>query len=153
MVYRPDPYIREELQRMDDFIKRYGLDCELESHKDFRLSADGFFVKLVPNRGLRPASGELIKGMYITRDYMKFLLGPKGPKGKRGGSVIGFDNAPRYLANSDFIQVVSCGWVGMRRLHVDALKDLIKRHYESERALLLAYERDSNVALQPPLRT
>jgi hypothetical protein len=140
MVYRPDKYILQELDRMDEFIARYGPDGELDSHKDFRLNSDGFFIKLIPNRGLRPATGELIRGMYITREYMKFLLGPKGPKGKGGGSLIDLHNAPRALANSEFIQVVSNGWVGMRKLHVKALKDLIRQYYETGRAILLAYE-------------
>ena len=140
MVYRPDKDILKELERMDRFVGHYGPDGELDSHKDFRLNADGFFIKLIPNRGLRPSTGELIRGMYITREYMKFLLGPRGPKGKRGGSLIDLNAAPRSLSNSEFVQVVSNGWVGMRKLHVQALKHLIREYYETGRAILLAHE-------------
>jgi hypothetical protein len=129
---------------MSEFVDRYELDVELNSDKDFRLNADGFFVKLVPNRGLRPSSSELIRGMYITRDYMKFLLGPNGPKGKFGGSLIDFNSARRSLSNSEFVQVVSNGWVGMRKLHVKALKDIIHHYYETGRAILVAYESEVN---------
>lgn len=149
MVYRPDKYIFKELDRMDEFIARYSLDGELDSHKDFRLNSDGFFIKLIPNRGLRPANGELIRGMYITREYMRFLLGPKGPKGKLGGSLIDLHSAPRSLANSEFIQVVSNGWVGMRKLHMKAVKDLIRQYYETGRAILVAHESDLNWKQQP----
>src|SRR6185369_10203176 len=127
-------------KRMDEFVEKYHLSVELESDQEFRLNADGFFVKLVPNRGLRPASGELIKGMYLTREYLKYLLGPYGPKGDKGGQAIHFDNALRYLTNTEFVQAVNRGWIGMRRLHTKALKDLIRQYYETGRAVLVAVE-------------
>ncbi len=140
MVYRPDWQLHRELKRMDEFVEKYHLSVELESDQEFRLNADGFFVKLVPNRGLRPASGELIKGMYLTREYLKYLLGPFGPKGDKGGAVIHFDNAQRYLTNTEFMQSVNRGWIGMRRLHARALKDLIRQYYETGRGVLVAVE-------------
>jgi hypothetical protein len=149
MVYRPDKQLHEELERMDRFVAKYHLDSDIESDQEFRLNSDGFFVKLVPNYGLRPASGDLIKGMYLTREYLRFLLGPNGPKGSRGGRLIHFDNAPRYLTNTDFTQVVNRGWIGMRRLHTDALRDLINRYYETGRAILLAYETSKDEPLTP----
>ena len=140
MVYRPDWQLHQELKRMDEFVEKYHLSQELQSDQEFRLNADGFFVKLVPNRGLRPASGELIKGMYLTREYLKYLLGPFGPKGDKGGPVIHFDNAQRYLTNTEFVQSVNRGWIGMRRLHSRALKDLIRQYYETGRGVLVAVE-------------
>ena len=56
----------------------------IQSHEEYRLNDDGFMLKLVPATGLRPASGDLIKGMYIPREYMHFLVGPHGPKGSGG---------------------------------------------------------------------
>jgi hypothetical protein len=141
MVYRPDQSLEEEVNRMDKFVEKYGLNSEMETHSDFRLNTDGFLVKLVPNRGLRPATGELIKGMYLTREYVKFLLGRNGPRGDRNGRLIDFDNAPQYLSNTDFTQNINRGWLGMRRLQTGALKDLIKLYYETGRAVLVAYER------------
>lgn len=97
-------------------------------------------VKFVPSTGLMPASGELIKGMYIPREYLHFLLGNNGPKGPMGGSQITFENAPRYLTNSQFAESIHAGWIGTRGVQSKALGDILRQFYESGRAILFAYE-------------
>ena len=97
-------------------------------------------LKLVPSKGLKPASGELIKGMYIPREYMHFLLGPNGPKGPQGGAQVTFRGAPRYLTNSQFAASIHAGWIGTRGVQTKALGAMIQQFYESGRAMLVAYE-------------
>jgi len=104
---------------------------------------DGFMIKVVPNRGLQPASGELIKGMYLPREYLHFLLGPKGPKGPNGGPQITFEGAHRYLSNSQFVASVNAGWIGTRGVQSQKIGQLIQKYYESGRALVIAYEKDN----------
>ncbi|MBP7253097.1 MAG: hypothetical protein KBA75_06400, partial [Alphaproteobacteria bacterium] len=140
-LYRPDANLSGELSRMDAFNAAYKTDSPLQSHDQFRLSDDGFMLKLVPDRGLKPASGELIKGMYIPREYMHFLIGEFGPKGPRGGVQITFANAPRYLTNSQFASNIREGWIGTRGVQSAAISDLIRQYYETGRAVLVAYER------------
>jgi hypothetical protein len=146
VVFRPNVQLAKEIQRMDHFIDKYRLDTEIESHKEFRLNADGFFIKLVPDVGLRAGSGDLVKGMYLTREYLKFLLGPNGPRGEKGGIVIDYRNSPRYLTTSEFTRAINRGWLGMQRLHTKALKDLIRHYYETGEAVLLAYEKLTTTA-------
>ena len=38
------------------------------------------------------------------------------------------------------MQAVNRGWIGMRRLHTNALKDLIRQYYETGRSVLVAVE-------------
>lgn len=140
MVYRPDAQLGAEITRMDEFSESTRCKEPLNAHHNLRLNDDGFMVKMVPNKGLIPASGELIKGMYLSREYIKFLLGELGPKGPRGGSQITFENAPRYLTNSDFTSLVHAGWIGTRGTGTEAVKTMIKSHYESGRALMVAHE-------------
>jgi hypothetical protein len=139
-IYRPDPQLADELSRMDMFYERHKCSAAIQCHEDFRLNDDGFMVKLMPNRGLRPASGELIKGMYIPREYMHFLLGPGGPKGQQGGTVITFDNAPRYLTNSQFSVSVNSGWLGTRGVQTQTVREMIRAYYETGRAVVVARE-------------
>src|SRR5215213_998600 len=146
VVFRPNAQLAKEIQRMDHFIDKYRLDTEIESHREFRLNADGFFIKLVPDVGLRAGSGDLVTGMYLTREYLKFLLGPNGPRGEKGGIVIDFRNSPRYLTTTEFTRAINRGWLGMQRLHTKALKDLIRQYYETGEAVLLAYEKPTIAA-------
>lgn len=143
MVYRPEPELAKELGRMDRFHSAFQRKAAIQSHGEYRLSHDGFMLKLVPNRGLWPASGELIKGMYLPREYVHFLIGPGGPKGVQGGTAITFDCAPRYLTNSEFAQEIHRGWIGTSGIQSEAIKILIREYYQSGRALFVAYETTS----------
>ncbi|KKA06215.1 hypothetical protein VP02_18870 [Pseudomonas ogarae] len=140
MVYRPDAQLSTELARMDKFSHAVKSTAPLASHEAHRLSDDGFMVKMVPNTGLMPASGELIKGMYLSRDYMNFLISPAGPKGPRGGGQITFENSPRYLTNTDFSTLVHAGWIGTRGAGTSMIKALIQSYVSTGRALLIAHE-------------
>jgi hypothetical protein len=139
-VYRPDQQLNDELERMETFCKSFIASNKIIKHEDIRLNTDGFMLKLVPNHGIKPVAGELIKGMYVTREYMNFLIGANGPKGVKGGAKITFGNSPRYLTNTEFSQSVNRGWIGTRGVQSETLRKLIKQFYETGRAVLVAYE-------------
>lgn len=139
-VYRPDEQFRKELKRMDKFYSRYG-EGELPiNDTEFRFNPDGFFFKLVPNKGLIAASGELSKGMYLSREYVHFLLGPNGPTGPKGGSVINFENASRYMSNSEFISNVRLGRLGSFGSVSQCISEIIRAYYETGMAVMVAKE-------------
>lgn len=140
MLYRPDAQLRSELALMDKFSATYRTTGSISTHEQFRLNDDGFMLKLVPQKGLRPASGELIKGMYVSREYMHFLLGPNGPVGSRGGPKITFDNAPRYMTNSQFTAFVNEGWIGTRGVQTAEIRAMLERFYKTGRAVVVARE-------------
>jgi hypothetical protein len=139
MLYRPDSQLFAEIDRMNKFHSNR-TTMPIQTHEEFRLNDDGFMFKMVPCYGLKPASGELIKGMYITREYMNFLLGPHGPTGIQGGKKIDFQNSPRYLTNSQFSAYVHEGLVGTRGANSDQIRTLIQDFYESGYAVMLAHE-------------
>lgn len=138
--YRPDDQLIRELERMDKFCDAYPNEEEIAHDKDYRILSDPFMLKLVPNKGLAPSSGELIKGMYLPRQYMHFLLGEHGPAGPRGGRVISFENAKRYLSNTEFSQSVNNGRIGSWGNQTHVIKNVIESYYKSGRAVLLARE-------------
>lgn len=51
-----------------------------------------------------------------------------------------FDEAPRYLTNSQFSANVHSGWIGTRRVPSQATKNMTQNLYETGRALVVAYE-------------
>jgi len=139
-LYRPNPYLKKELNRMDRIYSSLNRPDKISSHQEYRLNDDGFLFKFVPNTGLKAASGELIKGMYITREYLHFLLGPNGPKGPNGGAQITFEGAPRYITNSQFAANVHGGWLGTKGTQSKRIWQIIRRFYEGQNAVMLAYE-------------
>jgi len=140
MMYRPDKNINEELARMNSIYQSTRDTNPIQKHSHFRLNDDGFFFKFIPNRGIRAASGELIKGMYCTREYVHFLLGAQGPRGPNGGIKVSFKDAPRYLTNSQFADSIHSGWIGSRSLQSQSIYSLIRSFYETGRAIIIARE-------------
>jgi hypothetical protein len=142
--YRPDKQLDKEIARMNDFHHKINLSKEFSSHHEYRLSQDGFLFKLVPCKGLQAASEKLISGMYITREYMRFLLGPNGPKGKRGGRFISFENSPRYLTNTEFSDLVNRGWIGTNCSQSSTIASLIHDFLQTGTAVIVAVEEDTD---------
>jgi hypothetical protein len=140
-VYRPDSQFEIELARMEDFLKKSATDQGIQDHRDERLNTTGFFVKFVPDQGI-PCNGELVKGMYVTHEYARFLVGPAGPKGKKGGRMLSFQNVQRYFSNSDFAALVRSAWIGTRGSRTDDLQAIIRGSYETDHALYVAYEQE-----------
>lgn len=148
--YRPDAQLDIEFRRMDNFVEDHGDIEAISEHNEYRINSDGFFFKLVPNKGIQAASEKLISGMYLTREYMEFLLSEKGPKGVKGGSIISFNNSPRYLTNTEFSNFVNRGWIGSNCTQSDVLAELIKSFLNTGRAVLVATEIDTaNNEIEP----
>ena len=140
VIYRPDPQLEAELKRMDSCYEYLHTTDRIRSHEDYRINDDGFLLKFVPASDLQPVSRELIKGMYVPREYMHFLLGPNGPKGPRGGPRITFDDVPRYLTNSEFSTNVGRGWIGTRAVRREDVRKMAQQSYEMHRAVIIASE-------------
>ncbi len=78
--------------------------------------------------------------MYVTREYMHFLIGPNGPKGPKGGPLVTFAEAPRYLTTSQFSEGVRLGLLGTSGRQSKIVSEIVRRYYETGRALLVARE-------------
>lgn len=139
-IYRPDKQLDEELKRMNAFNSKIVLSNTISHQNDMRLNNNGFMIKLVPNKSFEPISNKLITGMYLTLDYANFLVGDFGPKGKNGGRLITYNNSPRYLTTTDFINLVNQGLIGTNGLQSDKIQELIKEFYETNRAVIFATE-------------
>jgi len=139
-IYRPDKQMKNELLRMNDFMSKYKNDETITESKEYRLNDDGFMFKFVENKGIKIASSELIKGLYITREYMNFIESNNSPKGLRGGTIISIEKTPRYLNNSEFTILMNKGFLGTKGIQSNVLKDLIESYFRTGKAVLLAIE-------------
>lgn len=137
-VYRPDKQFDDEIKRMNKFNSKIALSNIIKKDEDMRLNNNGFMFKLTPNKEFEPISEELISGMYLTLDYANFLVGASGPRGKKGAKLITYQNAPRYLNNTDFIKLVNQGFIGTNNIQSTKIQELIKEFYETKRAVIFA---------------
>lgn len=137
-IYRPDKQFDDEINRMNNFNSKIALLNTINRDEDMRLNNNGFMFKLTPNKNFEPIGEELISGMYLTLDYTNFLMGSNGPKGKKGGKLISYQNSPRYLNNTDFMRLVSQGFIGTNNIQSTKIQELIKEFYETNRAVIFA---------------
>jgi hypothetical protein len=140
-VFRPsaDENFRAEMKRMEDFRSENPdewmppRDCS-----SFRLDGDGFFFKFCPSVVLEPLSADLIKGIYLPRQYLESLLRSELTDGMRGGKVITFENVQRHLTNTEFAWLVREGWLGTREISTRAITDVIAGALDAEKAVIHA---------------
>lgn len=109
--YRPDGQLKLELARM----RGLGIvDAPPTAVWESRLSADPFYIKLVNPDLQAGAHRRLVPGMYFSLELFELLQSFPGVQGPKGGVAIGWHNAPRYLTNTQFIELVRGGWLGTR---------------------------------------
>lgn len=102
---------------------------------DFRLFGKACWVKFCESDSRAGCPEDLIRGMYLARDYFVELLDVcKGPK---GATRIGYDNVPRHINNTTFIELVKDGWIGTHGIGSDELEAVVASVLNSRRALVL----------------
>jgi hypothetical protein len=90
---------------------------------------------------------DLIPGMYLARAHFEGLLETR--KGPRGGTHIAYENVPRHLNNTMFIDLVRDGWLGSRGPGTDEIRDLIQQSIQTGHAVMLGIQQQEPPGLQP----
>jgi hypothetical protein len=110
---------------------------------DYRLSAAPCWIKLCRSENFIPRTDELIRGMYLTRDYFERLKDdPETPcRGPRGAVRFSYATVPRYLDNTTFAQLVADGWIGSAGTGTAIIKEQIAASHAGSREPILAFAR------------
>ncbi len=132
-AYRPDKNLIEELKRM----RR--IDALSEgSSGEFRLMRTPCWLKLCEAKPVVADPTELIKGMYLAREHFEELMARlKGPK---GGIVFSYDNVPRYLTNTLFLELVKEGWVGSQGDVTADIAGLVEQSLRDRHSVLIGLQ-------------
>ncbi|MCA9012765.1 MAG: hypothetical protein KDB01_23595 [Planctomycetaceae bacterium] len=107
---------------------------------DFRLNKNPFFLKICPRLVLHPDNVEMIKGMYIPLDLWTRIEVDESMMGPNCGRLISFENAGRYMTNSDFAALVSKAWIGTNHTQSADLDRLIRTTLSTGRSLTFAVQ-------------
>jgi hypothetical protein len=133
--YRPDEQIVKQLQRMKEIDE----ECLKISNDPLRLVGTPSMVKLCRTDRVNNDSTDLIKGMYLTRGQFSHLLDIC--KGPRGGTLLTYNNVPRYLNNTTFTDLLKDGWIGTSGVASDYVKQRMEEIEDTDRALVVAVRR------------
>ncbi len=135
--YRPDKNLASEMERMRRVDELFG-----GSAGDYRLSSQACWVKLCDSWGRLEEPKELVKGMYLAREYFAELL--RTCKGPNGGTRLGYDNVPRHINNTMFAALVKDGWIGTRGTGTAELEEVARGVLANRRALVLGVAFESS---------
>lgn len=132
--YRPDSQLDLEIERFEALGL---LDSPATSVAEVRLSAAPFYIKLVEPDITRPEGNHLAKGMYFPLELFQLLRTSPLTRGPRGGVLIGWHTAQRYITNTQFVALVQESWIGTRGAASDAIERIIHDSLSGGRSLVV----------------
>ncbi|MUL40946.1 hypothetical protein FZ103_07055 [Streptomonospora sp. PA3] len=146
-----DKFVRVDdrlLSQVDRLADVAGRSRQAATPEEWRLGTDSCFVKLAhwPDGGA--AEQRLAPGMYLPVSYLPLLLEDPRLLGEGGGRRLGYDTVPRYLTNSQFIDLVKDGLVGTVGTTAENLRDLVQRRAQQGFGVVVAAERGVETAEQ-----
>jgi hypothetical protein len=141
--YRPDAQLREELRRMRAAlatVPRSSSPGIEPATVAWRLHDQPFYIKLVQDGRARPTHGDLIAGMYFPIDLFELLLEDPTVRGPRRTRPIGWENAGRWLTNTDFLTLMQDGWIGSTGLATSHLEAIVNEVWATGQSALIVHD-------------
>lgn len=111
-------------------------------HPDIRLVDTPCFVKLCAPQTRIPTGTELISGMYFTREHFEIIHEHTEDLGHRTGKRIRQTSVPRYLNGTDFISLMSNGWLGSRGTGTEQLYEQLDLSLTEGRSVMFGTHTD-----------
>lgn len=137
--YRPvGASYESEYQRMLEWDRRTRPRLGPTDLASYRLGTDAFFFKLYANPIGAPTPDRLLRGMYFPLSYWTSLVASPDARGPRGGVQITYENAGRYLTNTDFISLVGGGWVGTSVQSETMISNVVTQSLDAGHSVTLA---------------
>jgi hypothetical protein len=140
--------LAHEIDRMDNLLEELKHLPDNRTPGSFRLHDNPFFLKLCPRMIFNPDDKGLFKGMYLPLDLWKCLAGDRATEGSRGGRVLTYRNAGRWLSNSEFITLAARAWIGTPTSQSALLERVIRTVLETGKTVTFAIKQ-----FRPPPET
>jgi hypothetical protein len=105
---------------------------------NYRLNDEPFYFKFCQE--FRPAARDdsLITGITLSADHLSQFLNLPTAAGKDGSRSVGYHNCPRYLNNTEFIQLARTGWIGAGSQSAELMKKVLEANKQGGRVAMLA---------------
>ncbi len=136
----PSSDLLTQLQKTKDFkaaAARLNL-APSPSLWSYRLSHEPFFFKFCEQFRPNARDESLIPGITMSADHLDEFLQLPEARNKRGSTSVGYHNCPRYLNNSEFIQLAKSGWIGTSAQSAKLLKEVLRANQQGGRRAMLA---------------
>lgn len=135
----PSSNLHQQLQRMNAFQAATSSSAPLSpSLWSYRLNEVPFYFKFCEEVRPTARDASLVPGITMSADHLGEFLRLPEAKPKGSGLSIGYKNCPRYLSNTEFVQLAQAGWIGAGRQSTALMKEVLTANAEGGRAAMLA---------------
>lgn len=134
----PNTQLEGEITRMDGLLEVFRACNPNDTRDGYRLNENPFFIKLCPRIAFEPDTIELVPGMYLPLDYWRLLVVHPNITGPKGGLRVTYDNARRYLNNTEFVNLVAKAWIGTNTNQSAVLTPIVREVVETGKAVVIA---------------
>lgn len=136
----PDAGLAREIQRMQAISAQLMPIQTAATKENFRLNPEAFYIKLCARSQFNPDDIKLFPGMYFSLNQWLCISEDPSLVGPRGGRMVTYETAGRYIVNDLFIKLVAEAWIGTHAEQSDLLATAIRETLQSGRAVALAIE-------------
>jgi hypothetical protein len=137
--YLADEQLWKQMQAMqdaEDAIRR--IPQEPPGLMDWRLRDEAFFFKFCETTRPDARDDALVRGITMCHSQLRHFLELPESDSKRGGKRIGYENCPRYLNNTQFVDLASSGWIGCGPQGYHFIRQVLEAGTDGGRAAMLA---------------
>lgn len=111
--YLVDDQIHKQMAAMEKGLAAMQRQEKLpQGLNDWRLHSGPFYFKFCETTRPNARDDALVGGITLGLDHLTHFLTLPDAKGKDGGLRVGYDNCPRYLNNTQFVDLARDGWIG-----------------------------------------
>lgn len=136
---RPSSNLHGQLDRMRVFREAATrLNSPPPSLWNYRLNEEPFYFKFCQQFRPNARDESLISGITLSADHLTWFLGLPEATENDGSLSIGYHNCPRYLNNTEFIQLAQTGWIGADSQSAELMKQVLEASRQGGRAAMLA---------------
>jgi hypothetical protein len=109
---------------------------------NWRLHESPFYFKYCEKTRPQARDESLVQGIILDADHLRHFLQMPESKNRGQGRRVGYDNCPRYLNNSQFVELARYGWIGCDRKGYALITELVSENKRGgKRAMLAVLER------------
>jgi hypothetical protein len=105
---------------------------------DWRLNGGAFYFKFCESTRPNARADSLIRGLTLSLEHLSQFLSLKDSEGEHGGRRVGYSNCPRYLNNSQFVELAREGWIGCDRSGYEFIRSVLEANQAGGRLCMLA---------------
>ncbi len=142
----PSSNINDQLASMSSFrAATKSHSGSLPSLWSYRLNDEPFYYKFCEQFRPNARDDSLVPGITMCENHLREFISLQEARGPQEGLSIGYHNCPRYLNNTEFIQLARGGWIGAGPKAVSLIQNVLEANSNGGRSSMLAViERSKN---------